>query len=145
MVPAHKLWSIFMYSLNKVTLIGNVGDVPEIRTTQNGDNVASFSLATSEKWKDKTTGEDKQVTEWHKIVIFNPNLVNIAKQYIAKGTKLYIEGSLKTRKYESKLGVSINVTEIVLGKHNGHLGILTPKEQNQEATTPLYKIYNISE
>ncbi len=101
-------------SLNKVTLIGFVGQDPEIRATQYGREIASFSLATTESWKDKSSGERKEKTEWHKIVVFSQGLTGIIKNYVKKGSKLYIEGSLVTRKWTDKNGVEKYTTEIVL-------------------------------
>jgi single-strand DNA-binding protein len=111
-------------SINKVILVGNVGKDPEIRTTQDGKEIASFSLATSESWRDKFTGERKDRTEWHRIVIFNEGLVNIIKNYVHKGSKLYIEGSLHTRKWNDNTGVEKFTTEIVLQGYNCTLTIL---------------------
>lgn len=111
-------------SLNKVILIGNVGKDPEIRTTQDGREVASFSIATSEAWKDKSSGERKEKTEWHRIVIFSQPLVNLVKSYIKKGSKLYIEGSLHTRKWNDQTGVEKSTTEIVLQSYQGTLVML---------------------
>jgi len=104
-------------SLNKVSLIGNVGKEPEIRMGQKG-KVANFSLATSEVWRDKTTGERKERTEWHRVVVFAENLVQIVEKYIHKGHKLYIEGSLQTRKWIDKNGVERYVTEVILQLHS---------------------------
>ncbi|MCT4635370.1 MAG: single-stranded DNA-binding protein [Rickettsiales bacterium] len=101
-------------SINKVTLIGNVGKDPEIRTTQDGKEIASITLATSESWKDKMSGERKERTEWHRIVVFADGLVNIIKNYVKKGSKLYIEGSLQTRKWVDNSGIERYTTEIAL-------------------------------
>jgi single-strand DNA-binding protein len=101
-------------SLNKVTLIGNVGNDPEIRSTQNGKEIANLSIATSESWRDKATGEKKERTEWHRVVVFSEGLVNVIKNYVKKGAKLYIEGALQTRKWTDKDGVERYSTEIVL-------------------------------
>ena len=110
-------------SLNKVTLIGLVGKEPDIRKTQDGKLIASFSLATSESWKDKSTGERKQNTEWHKIVIFG-QLAEIVERYVKKGSKLYIEGQLKTREWSDKDGAKKYTTEIVLQGFNCNLQML---------------------
>ena len=118
-------------SLNKVTLIGNVGNDPEIRTTQSGSKIANFSLATSESWKDKVSGERKTKTEWHKIVIFSENLVKVIENYIKKGSKLYIEGALQTRKWQDKDGVEKYTTEIVLQGYNCRLDMLDKKDSSQ--------------
>lgn len=114
------------YSINKATLIGNVGKDPEIKTFQNGGKVAQFSLATTESWKDKASGEKKTETEWHNIVVKNEGLVGIVEKYIKKGSKLYIEGKLETREYE-KDGVKKYVTEIVLYPYNGEIVLLDAK------------------
>jgi single-strand DNA-binding protein len=114
-------------SINKVILVGNVGQDPEIRTTGDGREIASFSLATSESWKDKSTGEKRDKTEWHRLVIFSQGLVGIAKSYVKKGTKLYIEGSLQTRKWTDKDGVEKYTTEVVLQNFNSTLQILDSK------------------
>jgi len=114
-------------SINKVILVGNVGQDPEIRTTGDGREIASFSLATSESWKDKSTGEKRDKTEGHRLVIFSQGLVGIAKSYVKKGTKLYIEGSLQTRKWTDKDGVEKYTTEVVLQNFNSTLQILDSK------------------
>ncbi len=101
-------------SLNKVTLIGNCGKDPEIRNTSDGREIANFSLATSESWNDKTSGERREKTEWHRVVVFNEGLVRIVKSYVKKGSTLYIEGSLQTRKWQDASGVEKYTTEIVL-------------------------------
>ena len=111
-------------SLNKVILIGNVGKDPEIRTTQDGREVASFSIATSDAWKDKVSGEKREKTEWHRIVVFSPPLVNIIKSYVHRGIKLYIEGALQTRKWTDQSGVEKYSTEIVLQNYNSVLMLL---------------------
>ena len=111
-------------SINKVILIGNVGGDPEIRNTNDGREIASFSLATSESWKDKNTGEKKEKTEWHRLVIFSQGLVGIVKSYVKKGSKLYIEGQLQTRKWTDNNGVEKYTTEIVLQNFNSTLQIL---------------------
>lgn len=113
-------------SLNRVTLIGNVGQEPEIRTTQDGKEIASFSLATSESWRDKGSGERKEKVEWHKIVVFSPHLINVVKNYTHKGSKLYIDGALQTRKW-SDHGVEKYTTEVVLQQYNGTLIILNSR------------------
>ena len=111
-------------SLNKVTLLGNVGREPEIRSTQDGKEIANFSLATSEGWKDKMTGERRERTEWHRVVVFSQPLVNIIKSYVHKGSKLYVEGSLHTRKWSDQSGVEKYTTEVVLQNFNSVLLIL---------------------
>jgi len=111
-------------SINKVILVGNVGQDPEIRTTQDGREIANFSLATSESWKDKNSGEKKDKTEWHRIVIFSQGLVGIAKNYVKKGNKLYIEGALQSRKWTDNQGNEKTTTEIVLQNYSSVLQIL---------------------
>ncbi len=110
-------------SANRAILLGNVGKDPEIRSAQSGDKIASFSLATSEQWKDKNTGEKKEATEWHNIVVFNQNLIPVIEQYVKKGGRLYIEGKICTRKWQDKEGRDRWSTEIVLGKFDGKLSL----------------------
>lgn len=114
-------------SVNKVILIGNVGKDPEIRTTQDGRELANITLATSDSWKDKSSGERKEKTEWHRIVVFSEGLVRIVKNYVKKGSKLYIEGSLQTRKWEDASGNEKYTTEIVLQNFNSTLTLLDQK------------------
>ncbi|HZZ60694.1 MAG TPA: single-stranded DNA-binding protein [Roseiarcus sp.] len=111
-------------SINKVILIGNLGKDPEVRRLNSGDPVVSFPLATSESWRDKTTGERKERTEWHNIVIFNENLGRIAEQYCKKGTKVYLEGQLQTRKWQDQSGNDRYTTEVVLTRFRGELQLL---------------------
>ncbi len=111
-------------SVNKVILIGNLGRDPEIRSFQSGGRVASFSLATSENWKDKATGEKKERTEWHRISILNDKLVEIVERYVKKGSKLFIEGQLETRKWTDKDGQEKYTTEVVLRPYRGELTLL---------------------
>jgi len=113
-------------SVNKVILIGNVGKDPEIRTLNNGDRVANLSLATSESWRDKASGERKEKTEWHRVTIFNDHIIKTVENYVKKGTTLYIEGALQTRKYEQN-GVEKYATEIHIGKFKGELTLLGGK------------------
>ena len=108
-------------SINKVLLLGNVGEDPVIRSTQDGKKIATFSLATSEKWTDKKTNEKREKTEWNRIVIYSDGLANITEKYIKKGTKLFVEGSLQTRKWSDKSGVEKYITEIVLQGFNNKL------------------------
>ncbi|MDR2724103.1 MAG: single-stranded DNA-binding protein [Holosporaceae bacterium] len=116
---------IFMAgSINKVILVGNLGKDPEVRSMQDGSKVASFSLATSEYWKDKVSGERKDKTEWHRIVVFNPNLSEICEKYLHKGSKVYVEGQLQTRKWQDQTGNDKFTTEIVLSKFRGELALL---------------------
>ena len=100
------------YSINKVILVGNVGNDPEVKTFQSGDKVINFSIATSESWKDKESGEQKSITEWHKVAIFNNALVEIADKFVKKGMKIYIEGQLQTRKWQDSSGNDRYSTEI---------------------------------
>jgi single-strand DNA-binding protein len=111
-------------SVNKVILVGNLGKDPEIRTLNSGDRVANLSLATSETWRDRASGERKERTEWHRVVIFNDNLVKVAEQYLKKGSTVYIEGALSTRKWTDQQGVEKYSTEVVLQKFRGELTML---------------------
>ncbi|ADH88982.1 single-strand binding protein [Ancylobacter novellus DSM 506] len=111
-------------SVNKVILIGNLGRDPEVRTFQNGGRVCNLRIATSETWRDKATGERKERTEWHSVVIFNENLLRVAEQYLRKGTKVYIEGQLETRKATDQSGGERYFTEVVLRPFRGELTIL---------------------
>ena len=111
-------------SINKVILVGNVGQEPQVRSLQSGQKVVSFSLATSDRWRDRQTGEQKEQTEWHRVVIFNPNLVDVAERMLQKGTKLYLEGSLRTRKWQTQQGVDVYTTEVVLNQFAGQMVIL---------------------
>ena len=111
-------------SVNKVILVGNLGKDPEVRRMNNGEPVVSLSIATSENWKDKATGERKEKTEWHKVVIFNEPLAKVAEQYLKKGSKVYIEGQLQTRKWQDQSGVEKYTTEIVLQRYRGELTLL---------------------
>ncbi|MBA3810644.1 MAG: single-stranded DNA-binding protein [Caulobacteraceae bacterium] len=111
-------------SVNKVILVGNLGRDPEIRTLNSGDRVASFTMATSETWRDRTSGERRERTEWHRVSIFNDNLVKVAENYLRKGSKIYLEGALQTRKYNDASGVEKSATEIVLQKFRGELTML---------------------
>lgn len=111
-------------SVNKVILVGNLGRDPEIRSMQSGEEVCQLSVATSETWRDKASGERKERTEWHRVVIFNENLVKVAKQYLKKGAKVYLEGSLQTRKWTDKDGVEKFTTEVVLQRYRGELTML---------------------
>jgi single-strand DNA-binding protein len=111
-------------SVNKVILVGNLGRDPEIRSTQDGTKVANLSLATSESWRDKNTGERKERTEWHRVVIFNERLVDVVEKYVKKGSKLYIEGALQTRKWTDNAGAEKYSTEVVLQRFRGELTML---------------------
>jgi single-strand DNA-binding protein len=111
-------------SVNKVILVGNLGRDPEIRTLNSGDRVANLNLATSETWRDRNSGERKERTEWHRVVIFNDNLVKVAENYLRKGSKVYLEGALQTRKYTDNSGAEKFSTEVVLQKFRGELTML---------------------
>jgi single-strand DNA-binding protein len=111
-------------SINKVILVGNLGKDPEIRRTQDGRAIANLSIATSEQWRDKATGERKEKTEWHRVVIFNEGLAKVAEQYLKKGAKVYIEGALQTRKWTDQAGVEKYSTEVVLQGFNSNLTML---------------------
>jgi single-strand DNA-binding protein len=111
-------------SVNKVILVGNLGKDPEVRTLNSGDRVANLRIATSESWRDKSSGERKEKTEWHQVVIFNENLVKVAENYLKKGSTVYIEGSLQTRKWTDQQGAEKYSTEIVLQKFRGELTML---------------------
>lgn len=118
-------------SLNKVILIGNLGADPEIRRTQDGRKIANLNIATSETWKDKNTGERQEKTEWHRIVVFNEGLCSVIENYVKKGSKVYIEGQLQTRKWQDNSGVEKYSTEIILQNYNGVLTMLDSRENNQ--------------
>ena len=111
-------------SVNKVILLGNLGRDPEVRTSQDGSKIVNLSIATSENWKDRNTGERKEKTEWHRVVIFNEGLCKIAEQYLKKGAKVYLEGALQTRKWTDQQGVEKYSTEVVLQGFNSTLTML---------------------
>ncbi|MDP7652877.1 MAG: single-stranded DNA-binding protein [Rhodospirillales bacterium] len=111
-------------SVNKVILIGNLGRDPEVRFSQDGTKIVNFSIATSERWKDKSTGERREKTEWHRVVLFNEHLAEIAEQYLRKGSKVYVEGALQTRKWAGNDGVEKYSTEVVLQRYRGELTML---------------------
>jgi len=111
-------------SVNKVILVGNLGKDPEVRTMQNGGKVCSFTLATSESWKDRNSGERQERTQWHQIAIFNENLAGIAERYLKKGSKVYVEGQLETRKWQDQSGNDRYTTEVVLRQFRGELTLL---------------------
>src|SRR5689334_18943354 len=111
-------------SVNKVILVGNLGRDPEIRSTQDGQRVANLNLATSESWRDRVSGERKERTEWHRVVIFNERLVEIAEKYLRKGSKIYVEGQLQTRKWTDQQGQERYTTEIALNRFRGELTML---------------------
>lgn len=116
-------------SVNKVILVGNLGNDPDVRSMQSGDDVCNLSIATSETWKDKASGEKKERTQWHKVVIFNQPLVTVARNYLKKGAKVYIEGSLETRKWQDKDGKDQYTTEVVLRPYSGNLTMLDGRRE----------------
>ena len=119
-------------SVNKVTLIGNLGRDPEVRAMQNGDKIIQLSVATSDRWKDKSTGEQRERTEWHRVVIFNDALGKIAEQYLKKGSTVYLEGQLQTRKWtDQQSGQEKYTTEVVLQRYRGELTLLGSRPENQ--------------
>ena len=119
-------------SVNKVILVGNLGADPEIRRLNSGDPVVNIRVATSETWRDKNSGERKEKTEWHNVVIFNDNLAKVAEQYLKKGMKVYVEGQLQTRKWQDQSGQDKYTTEIVLQKFRGELQMLDSRGQGAE-------------
>jgi single-strand DNA-binding protein len=120
-------------SVNKVMIVGRVGQTPEIRRTNDGGMIANLSLATSEKWRDKATGERKESTQWHRVVVFNEQLAKVVESYVRKGSRLYVEGALQTRKWTDKDGVERAVTEIVLQKFRGEIQLLDGKDDGDDA------------
>ena len=115
------------FSVNKVILVGNLGRDPEVRSMQDGSKVVTFSVATSESWKDKDTGERKDKTEWNRVVVFNQNLADVAEKYLHKGSKVYIEGQLQTRKWQDQSGAEKYTTEVVLSRFRGEMVIMDGK------------------
>jgi single-strand DNA-binding protein len=111
-------------SVNKVILLGNLGRDPEVRTSQDGGKIVTLSIATSESWKDRNSGERKEKTEWHRVVIFNPNLADIAERYLRKGSSVYVEGALQTRKWTDPQGAERYSTEIVISRFKGELTLI---------------------
>src|SRR5712691_10156894 len=124
-------------SVNKVILVGNLGRDPEIRSTQDGMRIANLNLATSESWRDKMSGERKEKTEWHRVVIFNERLTELAEKYLRKGSKVYVEGQLQTRKWTDNAGVEKYSTEVVLTRFRGDLTMLDPA-RGSGASEPSY-------
>jgi len=114
-------------SINKVILVGNLGADPEVRTMNSGDKLVNLSVATSESWKDKATGERKEKTEWHRVVIFNDRLADVAERFLNKGSKVYLEGQLQTRKWQDQSGQDKYTTEVVLQRYRGELTMLDSK------------------
>jgi single-strand DNA-binding protein len=120
-------------SVNKVILVGNLGRDPEIRSTQDGTRVANLSVATSESWRDKATGERKERTEWHRVVVFNDRLVEVIEKYLKKGAKIYLEGALQTRKWTDNSGQERYSTEVVLQRYRGELTMLDSRGGGESA------------
>jgi len=131
-----------MSSVNRAIILGNLGKDPEIRTTQNGSKMANLSIATSESWKDKATGERKEATEWHRVTVFGDGLVNVLEQYTSKGDKLYIEGQIRTRKWKDQSGADKYSTEIVVQGFGGTIKILGNKQEGQPGSKSTSEINN---
>lgn len=129
-------------SINKVILVGNLGRDPEIRTTQDGREIANFSIATSDTWRDKSTGERRERTEWHRIVVFSEGLVNVIRNYVKKGSKVYIEGSLQTRKWQDQNGQERYTTEIVLQGYGATLTMLDSRNDGSSGGYQNNNAYN---
>lgn len=127
-IKGHK---IMAGSVNKVMLIGNLGRDPEVRHAGDGSKIVTLAVATSESWKDKTSGERREKTEWHRVVIFNTRLCDVAERFLHKGSKIYLEGQLQTRKWTDQQGIEKYTTEVVLGKFNGELTMLDAKGGGQ--------------
>lgn len=121
-----------MSSVNKVILVGNLGSDPDIKVMQSGDRVANFSVATSERWKDKSTGERKERTEWHRVSVFNQPLIGVIENYVKKGSKVYLEGQLETRKWTDQSGQDKYTTEVVLRPFRGELTMLDSKNSGEQ-------------
>lgn len=120
-------------SVNRVILIGNLGRDPEVRRLNNGEQVCNLRLATTDTWRDKASGERKERTEWHQVVIFNENLVRVAEQYLKKGSKVYLDGALQTRKWTDQSGAEKYSTEVVLQKFKGELVLLDARGANDDS------------
>ena len=119
-------------SVNRVVLVGFLGRDPEIKNTNNGNKIANLTIATSETWKDKQSGEKQEKTEWHRVVIFNQNLAEVAEKYLHKGSKVYVEGALQTRKWTDNDGQEKRITEIVLSAYNGNITLLDGKSASNK-------------
>ena len=135
-------------SVNKVILLGNLGQDPVVRTSQDGNKIVQLSIATSERWKDRNSGEQREKTEWHRVVIFNENLSNIAEQYLKKGSTIFVEGQLQTRKWQDQNGIDKYTTEIVLGRFRGELAMIGNRNDNvgiADAQENISNNHNISE
>jgi single-strand DNA-binding protein len=122
-------------SVNKVILIGNIGKDPEVRNTQSGQKIVNLTLATSESWNDKASGERREVTEWHRVTIMNDRLADVAERFLRKGSKVYLEGKLQTRKYQAQDGSDRYSTEVLLGRIGAELVLLSPRDA-ETAPTP---------
>ena len=122
-------------SVNKVILIGNLGRDPEVRSTQDGNKIVQLSLATSESWTDKRSGEKRERTEWHRIVVFNDQIADVAERYLTKGAKIYVEGQLQTRKWTDQSGEDRYATEIVLQKYRGEMTMLSSAASQNGGTS----------
>jgi single-strand DNA-binding protein len=121
-------------SVNKVILIGNLGRDPEVRNTQDGHKIVQLSLATSEAWKDKITGERKDRTEWHRVIVFNERLAEVCEKYLRKGAKVYLEGQLQTRKWTDNTGQEKYTTEVVLQRYRGELTMLDNRGESSDSS-----------
>jgi len=122
-----------MQALNRVMLIGNLGKDPKVAALNNGSKVASFSIATSESWKDKASGDRRERTEWHNVVVYNEDLIGVAEKYLKKGARVYVEGELRTRKYQDQAGADRYTTEIVLSAYRGAILMLDKSERTPPA------------
>lgn len=131
-------------SVNKVVLVGNLGKDPEIRMAQDGTKIAQLSIATSDSWKDKLTGERKEKTEWHRVVVFNPNIADVCEKYLRKGAKVYVEGQLQTRKWTDQSGQEKYTTEIVLPKFKGELTMLDGRSEGEGSAPTMGYMSNLS-
>ena len=120
-------------SVNKVILVGNLGRDPEVRNTQGGSKIVNITLATSETWNDRATGEKRERAEWHRVAIFNENIAKIAERFLRKGSKIYIEGELRTRKWTDQSGVEKYTTEVTLTQYRGNLVMLGGNDQSQQS------------
>ncbi len=123
-------------SINKVILLGNLGADPKVSNTQNGTKIVNLTIATSDSWKDRATGERKERTEWHRVVVFNPQLADIAERYLRKGSKVYVEGQLQTRKWEDNTGAERYTTEIVLQNYAGNIVLLDGRGDGTGLSAP---------
>ncbi len=120
-------------SVNKVILVGNLGKDPEVRTAQDGTKIVNFSIATSETWNDRASGERKEKTEWHRVVVFNDRIADVVEKYVRKGSKVYIEGALQTRKWTDQSGQEKYTTEVVIGRFKGELTMLDGRQGGEGA------------